>query len=240
VEINRDLARKVLTVVDAGLTSGVGRAEPGHMCVEAAVCYALGLPHGDDPQCVAQSLRSLKIRLNDANWSSSTARAKGLRRLALAQLGSAGHLDEKEFVRRVVDHALRVTAPNALRVAASSIKDPSHKAALIAAAARCEEEGTREAAIEGGAAAEAAAEAEAAAAAEVAAEAAYAAEAAAAAEVAAYAAAAAEVAAYAAAAAEVAYATRDKSLADYAEAVVQILIEMNAPGCQWLDLTEAV
>ena len=61
---------------------------------------------------------------------------------------------------------------------------------------------------------------------------------------AAYAAAAADAAVDAAAAVDAdavdAYAAaRDKSLADYAEAVVQILIEMKAPGCQWLALTEA-
>ena len=30
--------------------------------------------------------------------------------------------------------------------------------------------------------------------------------------------------------------TRDRVLAQYAEWVVQILIDMNAPGCEWLDL----
>ena len=52
---------------------------------------------------------------------------------------------------------------------------------------------------------------------------------------------AAYAAAYAAAAATGADAkktARDKSLADFAEGVVQILIEMKAPGCQWLALTE--
>ena len=69
-KITRAVARKVLQVVDAGLVSGVGKPKPGEMCVEAAVCLALGLPHGDDPQCVSRALRSLKIRLNDSRWSS--------------------------------------------------------------------------------------------------------------------------------------------------------------------------
>jgi hypothetical protein len=42
-EITRDIATKVLETVDAGLVSGVGEPKPGLMCVEAAVCYALGL-----------------------------------------------------------------------------------------------------------------------------------------------------------------------------------------------------
>src|SRR5579859_5139719 len=103
IEITRELAEKVLTIVDAGLVKGVGNPKPGQMCVEAAVCFAMGLPHGDEPSCVAPSLRNLKIRLNDSSWSSNQARAKGLRRLALTQLGSAGLLDEQEFARRIVD-----------------------------------------------------------------------------------------------------------------------------------------
>ena len=76
-EITREIAQKVLTAVDAGLVKGKGIQKPGQMCVEAAVCYALGLPHSDDPKCVSRALRQLKIRLNDSNWSSNKARAKG-------------------------------------------------------------------------------------------------------------------------------------------------------------------
>jgi len=232
-EITEDIARKVLTVVDAGLVNGVGTPIPGQMCVEAAVCYALGLPHGDDPACVSRALRSLKIRLNDSRWSSNEARAKGLRRLALAQLGSRDHVDDKEFTRRVVELAIRKSVPEALRAAASIHKDPTHVAALRAAAAECEREPTRANALAAkkSAAAAAAAYAAAAYAAYAAADAADAA----AAYAAAYAAdAAAAYAADAAAAAD----ARDKSLASFAEGVVQILIEMKAPGCQWLALTE--
>ena len=52
------------------------------------------------------------------------------------------------------------------------------------------------------------------------------------------AAAAAYAAAYADAAADAAADARDKSLATYAEVVVQMLIKLDAPGCQWLALTE--
>src|SRR5690349_21116859 len=70
-----------------GLCRGVGE-RGSQMCVEAALCEALGLPHGDDPKCVAQSVRAYKIALNDKQWSSPEARAKGLYKLGLAQLGS--------------------------------------------------------------------------------------------------------------------------------------------------------
>ena len=53
MEITQEIAAKVLEIVDAGLVGGVGKPVPGQMCVEAAVCYAMGLPHGDEPTCVA-------------------------------------------------------------------------------------------------------------------------------------------------------------------------------------------
>ena len=200
VTITREIAQKVRDIVDAGLVNGVGVAEPGKMCVEAAVCFALGLPHGDDPGCVSQPLRRLKIRLNDAQWSSSEARAAGLRRLAVAQLGSAGTLDDRAFVHRVVDMTIRKIVPGALR--AAGLVKPKQAGALEAAAVRCEVEGTRDACQNGERVARAAYDA--------------------------YAASAAAYAAYAR--------TRDRVLAEYAEWVVEILIDMQAPGCQFLDL----
>ena len=220
IAITKEIAQKVRDTVDAGLSHGLGTRKPGQMCVEAAVCYALGLPHGDDPGCVSQSLRCIKIRLNDSSWSSNEARAKGLRRLAIAQLGSASVLDAQEFVQRVQDVTIRRAVPQGLRAAASI--NPKHAQALEAAAARCEREGTR-ASCEN---------------ARVVARVTYAA-AAAAADAAAYATdAAADAADAADAAADAAYAAaRDKSLAQYAEWIVEILIDMKAPGCRWLYLT---
>lgn len=214
--IDIDIARKVLATVDAGLVNGMGEPVPGMMCVEAAVCYAMGLPHGDDPACVSRALRRLKIRLNDAKWSSNEARAKGLRRLALAQLGSRDVLDDVEFSKRVATLAIRVSVPAALRAAASIHKDPKHQQALRDAANECECDASRESARKARSVSQEARRA-----------------------YAAYAAAADAAYAAAAYAADDVSSARDKSLADFAEGVVQILIEMKAPGCQWLVLTEA-
>ncbi len=204
--IDLALAQKVLAVIDAGLVAGMGDPEPGKMCVEAAVCYAMGLPHSDRPTCVAPALRDLKVRLNDARWSSNSARTAGLRRLGIAQLGSAGVLDEKEFAKRCAALAIKTCVPNALRAVAAIAPEP-FKTRLIGKAALCEVEPTRHNAIE---ARDAAREYR---------DAAYAA----------YAAAAAD-------AADAAVAARDKILAAFAEAVVQILIDLKAPGCKWLSL----
>lgn len=240
-QITREIAAKVLSVVDAGLVRGMGVPVPGEMCVEAAVCYALGLPHGDDPPGVSTSLRALKIRLSDSNWSSNKTRAAGLRRLALAALDSAGHLDDKEFAKRVTELVIRKQLPAALRVAASVQRDHGHKAKLLDAAAKCEKEGTPGAAAAATSAAFSAASSAQAAgyaasiAANYAVVASYGTPTYAAANAASNAAYAAATAAYAAAKNK----GPDESLAGFAEDVVQILVEMKVPGVQWLDLAAA-
>ena len=206
-KLTKAIARKVLEVVDAGLCEGMGDPVPGEMCVEAAVCFAMGEPHGDKPSCVSRAVRSLKITLNDKAWSSNQARAQGMRRLAIAQLGTKDAIDDKEFAKRCADLAIRKMVPIALRAAAKIQKNAKHRDALLKAANRCEVEGTKAAA----------------------ATAAYAA---------ATATAATATAAYAAAATADA-ATKDKILSDFAEDVVQILIDLKSPGTKWLDLTEA-
>lgn len=218
MKITREIVIKVRDIVDAGLSNGLGRAGPGQMCVEAAVCYALGLPHGDDPKCIAQSVHSLEIRLNDSMWLNNAERAKGMRRLAIAQLGSKGVIDENEFAKQVATLVIKSVIPKVLRLAASFLKRSYHQQKLIDCALRCELEGTKEAA-------NAAANADAAAYATI-----YAYAANAAVNAAAYAA----NAAYAAA--DAADAAAEKMLSEFAEGVVQILIGLGSPGCEFLDL----
>ena len=98
-EITSETVHKLLSIVDQGLVIGVGKPIPGQMCVEAAVCRALGLPHGDKPP-VAPALRVFNTILNDAIWSSDEARAVGLRKLAILQLNSIG-INEIEFASRL-------------------------------------------------------------------------------------------------------------------------------------------
>ena len=232
-EINREVAKKVLETVDRGLSCGLGEPVPGQMCVEAAVCYALGLPHSDDPKCVGYAVRQFKICLNDKSWSSPEARAKGLRRVAIAQLGSDS-IDQRAFVEEVVLQTVRQILPIVLRAAGSMI--PGHKEALELVSVSCESitafSQAREIALKAKSAAYAAYAAYAAA---------YAADADA--DAAAYAAdaAAAAAAAYAAAAdadADDRKEKRDSILSIAAEIAVQALIKLGSKGCEWLDLCE--
>jgi hypothetical protein len=98
-QVTEEITRNLLKVVDVGLVRGLGTSVPGAMCVEAAVCYALGEDHSDTPTCVAPWVRNIKITLNDCLWPSDKARARGLRRVAVAQLGSKGKVSELKFVR---------------------------------------------------------------------------------------------------------------------------------------------
>jgi hypothetical protein len=139
--ITLDQARKVLEVVDAGLCGGIGNPVPGQMCVEAAVCYALGQPHGDEPECVNDAVRRFKIKLNDSPWSSNEARAAGMRRLAIAQLGTSDpSFNEAKFIEVLVEQTIRKIVPHALRAAVKTAKD-ERKASLEEAALRCERDG---------------------------------------------------------------------------------------------------
>lgn len=215
----KEIAVKLVELLSFGLVRGLGVQKPGEMCVEAALCCALGLPHSDNPPCVSRAVRSFKIVLNDSSWSSNQARAKGMRRLAVAQLGSDS-IDEKLFVKEMALAAIRLMVPIALRAAAK--RNPKYAANFEMHALKCEQSVDL---IDGRINARAAREA-------------------ATADATAYATAyAATYAAYAYTAATAAYAAtaadaRDEVLALMTEAGVQALIKCKSPGCEWLDVCE--
>ena len=199
-------------ILSRGLGTGVGKRD-GQMCIEAAICAVLDLPHGDDPVCVTPAVRNYKIRLNDSHrWVSAASRADGLRALGLAQIGSAGVVDGNEFARILAEKTIRVLIPDLFRRFTDTPE-------MLAAAERCEREGTREAVSEARRVASAAASAAADA---------YAA-ASAAASAAAYAAASASAAASAASAPEY-YLRLSAGLA------LDVLRELGSPGVKLLEV----
>jgi hypothetical protein len=96
----------------AGITQGVGKKQ--QFCVEAAIDMATKGNDADpnqaedDPPCVDSDLRSFKIDLNDQDWSSPRARARGLRDVGIAQLGTANR--NFSFGRFISDLSERLTA----------------------------------------------------------------------------------------------------------------------------------
>jgi len=102
-------------ILARGLSEGLGQRD-GQMCVEAALCAALGLPHGDDPGCVTASIRAFKIRLNDSSgWSSPASRAQHLRDLGIAQLGSKDVVDSRTFAKRLAQAVIQHVLPRVCR-----------------------------------------------------------------------------------------------------------------------------
>jgi hypothetical protein len=216
--------KKYDAILSRGLCKGIGK-QGSQVCIEAAICEALGLPHDDDPKCVSKAVRKYKIAINDANWSSPEARAKGLRDIGLAQLGSLGVVDDVAFSARLIELTIREMLPSLLREVF-----PNNET-IQSAALRCEQEGTYAAACAAACAADATAYAARAAAyaADVAAyAAAYAADVAA--RAAAYAADAADAAAYAADAAD-----GDKYLLLSVSLAMRVLRELGSPGCELLE-----
>jgi hypothetical protein len=120
--LNKEVARKVLKVVDKGLIGGLGSPKPGDMCVEAAVCYALDLPHGDNPPCVGSKVRDFKIALNDSYWPTNKDRTQGMRKLAIAQLGS-NELNQDIFLEKVGFRCMTTVLPVILENALKEDKD---------------------------------------------------------------------------------------------------------------------
>ena len=126
-------------ILGRGLSLGLGE-QGGQVCIEAAVCEVLGLTHSDDPQCITQAVRNFKLILNDSKWSSPEVRAKSLRDLGLAQLGSLGVVNGEEFDKRMAEKTIRVILPKLFR----ELWPEDEK--MLAVALRCEQEGTKEAA----------------------------------------------------------------------------------------------
>ena len=129
------LIPKFDAILARGLCSDIGK-QGSQVCVAAAICEAMGLPHGDEPTCVARAVREYTIALNVKNWSSPAARAAGLRELGIAQIGSRGVVSNIQFAKRLAEKTIRVLLPAIFREGF-----PDQQWALNAAD-RCEKEGT--------------------------------------------------------------------------------------------------
>lgn len=98
-------------ILERGLCSGVG-SPYGQMCVEAAITQAMGLPFNDEPECVTKIIRLFKIEINDKDWSSPQARAKALRNIGIAQIGTKGIVNGQEFLIKLTSKIIQVLIPS--------------------------------------------------------------------------------------------------------------------------------
>ena len=224
-------------ILKRGLRKGGGLKAGDIGCVENAVCEAIGLPYSDDPKCVAASVRTYKIGLNDAAWSSNEARASGLRDLGIAQIGSKGVVDDVAFAeglsKLIIRHFIPALFRDVFRDEPKCLEAADRCAAAVPAA-------TPSAASDAASYAASAARSARYAASDAASAARYAASDAAC-YAASYAASAASDAASAAryaarAACDAACdAASDKYLLLSASLALQVLRELKSPGCEWID-----
>jgi len=113
--INKELVNEIHSLLDKGVTFGFSKdPKPGNMCVEQVVSYALGEEINDEPSCVGKKVREFVVRLNCQEWSSDSARAEGMRDLAIAQLGS-DLLNQDEFLEKISFAAITKLLPSMFR-----------------------------------------------------------------------------------------------------------------------------
>lgn len=91
MKITKNIVDRLLNILKDGLCHGAGdMSGPGTFCVQQAVSMATGQPdEGDHPlDCIADNVRAWGVNMNDQEWGSERSRADGMRRFAVAQLGS--------------------------------------------------------------------------------------------------------------------------------------------------------
>ena len=98
-------------ILERGLCSGLGTPN-GQVCIEAAIALAMGLPFSDAPTCVEKNIIVFKIALNDQSWSTEEARAKGLRNIGIAQIGSKDVVDGIVFQQLLTTKLIKTLIPD--------------------------------------------------------------------------------------------------------------------------------
>lgn len=99
--LDKSTIEKFDKILTRGLCCGLGHSE-GQMCIEQAITVVLNLPFSDRPtKCVTDEIIDFKISLNDKGWSSPENRAKHLRNIGLAQIGSKGIVNGQEFLQKL-------------------------------------------------------------------------------------------------------------------------------------------
>lgn len=137
---------KLRTLFDAGITSGKGPGEPGHMCVEQALHRVFDGGVDDTTlECQSEAVASYMRRLNDASWPTPKDRSEGMFDLTVASVGSRG-IDDVQWLKRVAELFIREQLPETLRTVAEMFAGTPHHANLTEAAKKCENEGTADAA----------------------------------------------------------------------------------------------
>ncbi len=122
-----------------------GSHSPGRdFCAMEFIAKVAGEPWTDKPVCVNTALGAYCRRLNDGRWPDDATRTEVMLPLLAAVFGTR---DLKIDVRRIASETIKLLIPVAIEAAASVQKDKTHADAMMVAAQRCREDGTRDAAL---------------------------------------------------------------------------------------------
>lgn len=128
------------------INEGTGEQLPAWRCESYTFYYPL-LPHDDDTKCVGWAVRYLVFHINNREWSSDEARAAGLRKLAVAQLGS-DQLDQFRFAELVALKTVQKLCPLLFAELAKLAETDEDRESMKSAGRDCAEVTSLEEAIE--------------------------------------------------------------------------------------------
>lgn len=110
-----EVRKRLIQIGKKGIAFGLSDGPvPGELCIQAAICAAMGEKHGDEPTCVEQPDNRISIAVNDLNWGTNRTRAKYLLPIGLAQLGTKGE-DRLPWLKRVVLGIISLFAADMLK-----------------------------------------------------------------------------------------------------------------------------
>jgi len=105
--VTRESCLRLLNLIDKGLSSGLGRSTSSRMNIESCTQFA-GLIYD---KYVSKDVGIFTAELNDSeNWHTNLNRVKGMRKLALAQLGSS-KIDSSKFCENLALETIRKIVP---------------------------------------------------------------------------------------------------------------------------------
>lgn len=114
-EISKEVVLLIIADLERQLASSAENSVAGRMIVQQAVCAAFAERYLETPSTVAPMLSAVTIGLNNATWSSDFECGKGMRRLAIAQLGTAKDFDSNRFLYCLAGVLVRKWLPRLLR-----------------------------------------------------------------------------------------------------------------------------
>lgn len=148
--ITATIVTNILAAIDAGIIAEAGTYVPGNMPVEDAIRYGFGDEEESEVSRAGGEGGRFLAMLGGSPWSSNSARAAGLRKLAIAQLGSADFDDDATKIDQAAIMSF-IAEKTTKRIIPFALADLSHyhkplRNEINEARILCVEEGTRDAA----------------------------------------------------------------------------------------------